>query len=204
MQATIEIPSSVDLAPAIAKLTKDERSSARLMTARQARYIVDSYYQQQENRKRGDNQVASMARAGEPHALAAYLAGSYDAIETRIQSILDHYSDAQPAGRWARSIVGIGPVIAAGLLAHIDVERSVTVGDIYSFAGLNPSRRWEPGTQRPWNARLKNLCYKIGSSFTKVCNREDDVYGKVYQRRKAHEWERNLRGDYADQARRKL
>ena len=54
--------------------------------------------------------------------------------------------------RWARSIYGIWPVLAAGLLAHIDIEQAPTVGHIWSFAGLDPTKKWQPKTTRPWNA----------------------------------------------------
>jgi hypothetical protein len=45
-----------------------------------------------------------------------------EALEGQMKRALDAYSDAHEVGRWAKSIHGIGPVIAAGLLAHIDME----------------------------------------------------------------------------------
>ena len=55
-------------------------------------------------------------------------------------------------------------------------------------------------SRRPWNASLKTLCWKIGESFTKVCNHEDAFYGHIYRDRKNLEWERNLVGQFSDQA----
>ena len=101
-------------------------------------------------------------------------------------------------------ICGIGPVIAAGLLAHIDIERAPTVGHIWNFAGLNPDQEWSKGQKRPWNAKLKTLCWKIGQSFVKVSNNDKDFYGKIYQERKAYESALNEAGEYAEQARAKL
>ena len=100
---------------------------------------------------------------------------------------------------------GTGPrlwalAIAAGFLAHIDIERAPTVGHIWRFAGLDPTQKWEKKTKRPWNADLKTLCWKLGESFVKVKGNENDIYGKVYEARKAQEVLRNEAGELADQA----
>ena len=92
---------------------------------------------------------------------------------------LDAYSGGPLAGRWARSIVGIGPIIAAGLLAHIDIKQAPTVGHVWRFAGLDPTLKWTTKTKRPWNGALKRLCWLIGESFTKVSNNPGDIYGKI-------------------------
>jgi len=113
---------------------------------------------------------------------------------------LDKYADSKEVCRWMQSICGIGPVISAGLHAHIDITKCPTVGHIWSFAGLDPTKKWEAKTERPWNAKLKVLCWKIGQSFVKVSNNEADFYGKIYQSRKALEMERNEAGLFADQA----
>lgn len=55
-------------------------------------------------------------------------------------------------------------------------------------------------SKRPWNARLKVVCWKIGESFVKVKSYPDDVYGKIYEQRKQYETEKNERGEYAQQA----
>jgi len=94
--------------------------------------------------------------------------------------------------------VGIGPVIATGLLANIDRRRR-TVSQLWSFAGLNPEmpKKWGSLGKRPFNADLHLLGYKIGHSFMMVHNRPGAFYGQVYKGRKDYETERNLRGDNA-------
>ena len=99
---------------------------------------------------------------------------------------------------------GVGPVIAAGLLAHIDITRANTAGSIWRFAGLDPTSEWKKGTKRPHNAALKTLCWKLGESFVKISGKEDSVYGKLYKERKAEESAKNERGEFADQAKQKL
>lgn len=70
----------------------------------------------------------------------------------------EHHKYVQDGLITCNSIHGIGPVISAGLLAHIDIHRAVTVGHIWRFAGLDPSVKWLKKTKRPWNAGLKVLC----------------------------------------------
>jgi hypothetical protein len=142
--------------------------------------------------------------AEEPHALIGWLAEQSGILEGQIKRALDAYSDTKPAGQWMKSIYGIGPVIAAGLLAHIDITQCPTVGHIWRYGGNDPTDTWERGEKRPWNASLKTLFWKIGQSFMKFSNEEQCVYGAVYRERKAYEIARNERGDNAEQAKRIL
>ena len=121
-----------------------------------------------------------------------------------VKRVLDAWSEGQTAGVWAKSIYGIGPVISAGLLAHIDIEKANTVGKVWRFAGLDPTCKWEPKTRRPWNADLKTLCWKIGQSFMKFHNRDECFYGHLYAERKALIVGQNEAGAFAEAAARKL
>jgi hypothetical protein len=155
--------------------------------------LVDGYYMIQEMRKRANNQILAMA--AEPHTLIGWLAGQNEIMEGQIKRALDTYTDnARPVGTWLKSIYGIGPVIAAGLLAHIDIKRAPTVGHIWAFAGLDPSKKWKKSQKRRWNAGLKTLCCKAGQSFMKFHKQAQCVYGAVYVERKAYEIDRNERG----------
>ena len=154
--------------------------------------------------KTAGNQARVLADAKEPHGVIQWLFDQNDTVEKQIKRALDSWTDSIPAARWAKSIVGIGPVISAGLAAHIDVARATTVGHIWRFAGLDPTVEWKKGQKRPWNAALKTLCWKIGESFVKVSGREGDFYGKLYIQRKEFEQARNDSGTLADQAARKL
>lgn len=127
-----------------------------------------------------------------------------ETVEDSIKKSLDDFSSADPVGRWSKSITGIGPVIAAGLLAHIDIEKAPTVGHIWRFAGLDPTMIWEKGKKRPWNAALKVLCWKIGESFVKVSTNPKDFYGRIYVSRKRLEEDRNAREMFKQQAEDKL
>lgn len=192
---------ALELDPTI-RLSRDLKTASATLSSNEIRYLVDAYYQTQENRKRGDNQIRSMA--AEPHQVLDWLTTNNRALEKNIVKALDAYTEAHPVGEWLRSIVGIGTVIAAGLIANIDIERAPTVGHIWRFAGLDPTVVWGKGEKRPWNARLKRLCWLAGESFVKFQSHEDDIYGKVYIARKEMETAANERGEYAGQAKEKL
>ncbi len=179
-----------------ARLNKDLREAAKKLTKGEARYLVDLYYTIQDYRKATNNQL----RSDEPGELLAWFGGQHGLLERHIKTALDIYTTEHPIGAWCKSITGIGPVIAAGLLAHIDIEKAKTAGAIWRFAGLDPSSTWGKGEKRPWNARLKVLCWKIGESFVKVSNKPDDFYGKIYRDRKDQEIKANEAGAFKEQA----
>lgn len=245
----------------IAALTRDMKKAAKLLSPAQVRWMVDTYYSLQKSRIAAGNRMAALGKSGEPNELIQWFFGQLEGLEGLIRGVLKEYTDQSPLGRWCKSIVGINAVIAAGLMADIDITKAPTVGHIWRHAGLDPTRRWigseeaeglvaqvlgrktgavsdadiaavamaagrdlesvlrfwprgkdgqlKPRTaenlaaalaKRPWNRRLKTLCWKIGESFVRVKGNPKDIYGKIYEQRKAYETERNERGEYAEQA----
>lgn len=178
----------------LAKLSKDLREAAATLGDAEARFLVDAYYMIQEDRKRTFNQERALSAGAEPHTVVSWFAAQNKHLEGQIAAALDRYSAAKPEGIWARSQVGIGPIIAAGLLANIDVTKTTTATKLWRFAGYDPTCKWERGQKRPWNASLKVLGYKIGESFVKTCNNEKAFYGPIYAKRKALENKRNDEG----------
>ena len=246
------------------QLTDRIRTQAATLGPQEVRFLVDTYYQMQEKRKSSVNQDRSLGEAEEPRALVNYFAKLDAYSEKKIRNMLQAYAENKQDAAWALSIRGIGPVLAAGLAAHIDIEMAPTAGHIWRFAGLDPSQQWigrkaakavvaehlngrkptvedvellansigglrpeavlkiatvkkdgSPRTLtadslesalaiRPFNARLKVLCWKIGESFVKVKNHPEDIYGTIYDERKQLEITRNEAGQFADQAAAKL
>lgn len=184
----------------ISRLSRDIKSALVSLSEQEARYLVDAYYTMQGYRIQASNQVRALNESKEPHEVLLWLEANNELLENQIRRALDAWTETRPLGRWAKSITGIGPVIAAGLLAHIDITRAPTAGHIWRFAGLDPTTKWAKSTKRPWNANLKTLCWKIGESFVKVSGNPNDVYGKIYLERKAVEVEKNARKEFADQA----
>jgi hypothetical protein len=189
-----ELLSSVD------RLTRDIRNASLTLSLAEVRFLVDAYYAMQNDRIRAAHQERTLADGHEPHTVLSWLGDQRETLENQIKRALDAYSGNDPVGRWARSITGIGPVIASGLLAHIDITDRPTVGHIWRFAGLDPTMKWESKTKRPWNGDLKRLCWIVGESFVKVSGNKNDTYGQVYKARKELEIGRNEAGSFAEQA----
>lgn len=195
-----DIQTVSDLGP-VQRLTRDIRQASRLLSRLEARWLVDTYYQLQENRIRSKHQERILDETGEPKDVTEWLAVQNFTLEKQIAGALKYYAEGDPLGRWALSICGVGPVIAAGLLSRIDMAKVQTAGQIWSYAGLNPEAKWEKGQDRPWNTPLKTLCaFKLGECFVKVQGNEKDVYGKLYVSRKEEEWAKNVDGENAPAA----
>lgn len=202
MDKTIDEPhaDTINLEVIIGKLDKDLRAAAKAIGRDEARFLVDTYYQLQKDRIRSGLRV----RAAEEHTAATVLSwveSQSFLLEKRVATMLDLWSAAHPMGPWLRSVHGVGPVISAGLLANLDIEKAPTVGHFWAISGLDPSKSWNKGEKRPWNASLKRLCFLIGESFMKSGGSDKSFYGPIYKQRKDYEWTKNLRGDYAEQAR---
>lgn len=127
----------------VARLTREMREAAQSMERREARFLVDAYYQIQESRQRHSNQrTAGYGEDEPPYMLVDWLAAHTASIELRLANLLKAYANGNPVGVWSQTICGIGPIIAAGLLAYIDITRAPTVGHIWRYAGLDPTHTW--------------------------------------------------------------
>lgn len=179
------------------KLTREEINEAKGYDRHQIRSLVDLYYSIQKVRIGSGNKDSAYKRnvdtAADPW-LNSLLKKEMEKLEKQAERGLRAYVNSQPLGRWCMSILGINTVLTAGLMAHIDLKRCcctpwrylkgkdrlqipehdcpglVTAGAILKFAGQLPRELipWEKGQLRPYNKTLKTLCYKIGTSFTKL------------------------------------
>jgi hypothetical protein len=190
------------------KLSRDVRkalhSEAKTLGREQVGELVDLYYRTQKTRVALGNQSGALTRDDRPAEVVDHFALNYATLEAQVKGVLEAWVKANPVGRWLLDIKGIGPVLAANLLAQIDIEKAPTVGHIWRFAGLDPTVKWSKGEKRPWNDRLKKTCWLIGDSFVKVSNREvgpgEINYGTFYRSRKEQELRKNEAGDFAAQA----
>lgn len=135
------VPTDTELTPIVA-MSRDLAKASTTMHVSEARFLVDSYYQAQEKRKRSYNQVRALGESLEPNSVILWFAEQNEMIEKQLKRALDKYTMAQPVGQWLRDIKGIGPVLAAGILAHIDITKAPTAGHIWRYAGLDPSQVW--------------------------------------------------------------
>lgn len=185
---------------AVNKLSKDLVAAAKVMGIDEARYLVGAYYTIQDDRMRSANQERALTKLAQPSGLVSWFHENNEVFEAQIRKALDVFSNSHELGKWARRQHGIGPVIAAGLLAHIDFEKTHGISKLWSFAGMNPTAVWEKGQKRPWNATLRVLCWKMGESFIKHGKHPECVYGQLLYQRLEKERKLNAQGKFADQA----
>lgn len=252
------------------RLSKDLKQASTNLGKAEARCLVDLYYQMQDFRIATAGQVRSIVKGDntEPCETIKFFEKGFSQLEEDIKKVLDIYTDNNPVGKWCKSIVGIGPVISAGLIANLDISDKPTAGHFWSYCGQNDQNRpwlgkektkvivdsilngkknkdityedfalcclktqWNPDnienakdgkgnyifkkddkytfrkediikqlSKRPYNNKMKVLCWKIGESFIKVQNSPNDFYGKLYQKRKAFETLNNEKLEYKEQA----
>lgn len=184
----------------IQKLSRDLREGAAKLSEEEARFLVDEYYIIQDSRIRACGQVRSISESGEPTHFLGYIADQFDVLEKQIRYTLDRYSKEHILGEWPRAVIGIGPVIVSGLIAHLEIKDRPTVGKWYAFGGIAPGVVWEKKQKRPWNAALKVLFWKAGESFIKHKGNPNDFYGKLYDSKKAEYQAKNESFGYRDRA----
>src|SRR5215475_15064400 len=178
---------------------------AKNLSAAELRLVVSNYYQSQEMRKAADMQLRHLGdkeemKLNESLGLLTFMADSFSEIEDRVARMIKEHLKENPIALWMQAQRGIGPIIAGGLLAHIDITKAKTAGAIWSFAGLNPEQEWKKGEKRPYNAELKQICWHAGQCFMKQSNDPDCFYGQLYRQRKQFEIQRNEAGGNAERA----
>jgi len=186
----------------IPKPSKEVILEAATLSAPAARFLISGYYSTQDARKRGDMQLRHLGDgiANELTKTVGYMADANAVMEAQVLRSLKSYAEGTPVGRWCLAQHGIGPVIAAGMIAHIDIEIAQTAGQVWRFAGLDPSCKWKTGEKRPWNADLKQLAFHIGECFKRASNHPDCFYGRIYRDSKALLGARNDAGANAERA----
>ncbi len=186
----------------IPKASKEVVLEASKLSNAAARFIVANYYDQQEARKRADMQLRHLGDKVENQLVATlkYYGDCSAGMEGQVLRQLNSFAESSAIGRWCLAQFGVGPVLAAGLIAHIDVEIAQTAGQVWRFAGMDPTCKWKKNEKRPYNAALKQICFHLGECFKRTSNSPDSFYGAFYRERKALLVERNEAGRNAERA----
>lgn len=130
------------------KLSKELKTSIIEMgefSREEINTLVTLYYQMQKERTALNNRLDAINRGsadGEKNtAVIEWVYKNCLSIEKNVIKILDLVCQKTETGRWLRSTMGIGPVIAAGLMATFDVEKCQYASQFISFGGLNDNNR---------------------------------------------------------------
>lgn len=193
----------VEILRAYQLFKKEMRNAECIESPHIIRELTDTYYLIQKMRIRQGNQVMASQEEDIGEWMRLYLQ-MFETMEQVAASALRVYAGSTPLGRWCMANIGIGPILTAGLLAHIEIEQAPSVLNIWRFAGMDPTCVWEKGQKRPWNAALRRLGWLIGESFVKVSGNPKSLYGRLYLERKAYELACNEEGRYESQAKERL
>lgn len=181
-------------------LDKEKLLLARNLSGAEVRLAVANYYAEQAMRKRADMQIRHLGDK-ELNPVLQYSADVHAEWEGIQEKVMLEYARAHPIGRWMLNQTGVGPVIAAGLLAHLPVGGiPETVGHWWSFAGLNPAQKWEKGEKRPYNPHLKQLTYHLGECVKRASGSENSYYGPLYKEQKEILVKRNDAGGFKEKS----
>lgn len=149
--------------------------------------LVHAWETGQKNRIALDAHVSA---TGLLHPAIRWARDAFAEIEEQVAKQAKMILRGNPTYEWLTSIRGVGELLAFQVMAYFPTKRFSSPGKMWAYAGLVPGRT-------SYSRRHKVVAFKLAMS--QVMTRGD--YRPYYEQRKAYEWERNLRGELADQAR---
>lgn len=159
------------------------------MTDQTLRALVDLRDRQiQKARIQFGNRLAAIDNSADPssrkqRAIVDRWHGVFEQIEEELDRDIADLVRDYPIFDRVTAVKGIGPMLAAKLIAMIDIERADTPSALWRFAGYGvvDGQRERPvkGEKLHYNTRLKTTCYLIGTSFLKAKSPYRDVYDKA-------------------------
>lgn len=119
------------------------------------------------------------ARSGQTQIVTRWLE-RFTELETDLDKDIARVVRDEPMYEQLSAVKGIGPMLAAKLLAMIDIERSDTISALWRYAGyaVIDGEREKPvkGEKLHYNKRLKTTLYLVGTAFL----RANSPYRRVY------------------------
>lgn len=169
------------------------------MTDTTLRILTDLRGTMQRERIAFGNRVGALERADdtgdtESAALIARWYARFLDVEKAADEEIREAVKEHPVYEYICRVKGIGPLLAAQLVAQIDISRAPTVSALWRYAGYavidGERERPRKGEKLHYNARVKKVCYLIGSSFLKSNSPYRAVYdsGRAYYEANRPEW----------------
>lgn len=127
----------------LAEYSKEVKESVVHISSRdELRFLVDTYYQAQDARIAADGRIRSIIQGADDQgekipASLQWISANQRNTEQQVKKLLLQFTKTQPVGQWCNSILGIGPVLSAGCLAHFDITVCAHYNQFWSFCGLN-------------------------------------------------------------------
>ena len=152
----------------VVKMDKNvKKTFVEIPSIEEARFLEDIYYQTQSKRIVIENQIRSLKQGADNDIkegkssnnkmfLEWYLY-NVKMMEDQIKKALEVFSDNNYLSKWAKQVIGIGPVFATRLVANREIKEDENGNPIHcnswwSYCGLNDNRR-------PWLSREQSKKY---------------------------------------------
>jgi len=111
--------------------------------------------------------------------------------EKNIKNYFKENGHKNPMYNWLISIKGISNILAGQLIAYIDIDKTPSIANLWSYAGLKPDDNKRKGNKCNWNHNLKSVCYLVSDSFIK---QRTPKYREIYDKEK----EKQLNKEYPE------
>jgi hypothetical protein len=125
--------------------------------------------------------------------LEVYWQALYDTEKAIAKDLKSSIEDAPIWTNFLAGVKGIGPVLAANIIYHVDISRSAHVSSLWKYAGLGitdgAADRLKRGEKANWNPDLKRAAFLMGQSFIKCSS----PYREFFDKRRLYEHARNLK-----------
>lgn len=108
----------------------------------QIRCVIKNYYEAQRKRVRESLQIFQRKRKESETDIMEHFRNATLEVERSQEIAIEVWAEDSKLAQWAMQVDGVGPLLAAGLCAYLDVERAPTAGHFWRIAGLDPSRTW--------------------------------------------------------------
>jgi hypothetical protein len=120
---------------------KDIRNAAVDMSVREARFMIEDFYRWVGLAQASKDHRRILDKEDLTNYSVGFMSKQVRNMRDQYRLFLDIWSEQYPAAKWAKSIRGIGPVIAAGLAAYIDIDKAKSISSIWRYAGVDPNSR---------------------------------------------------------------
>lgn len=141
----------------------------------QMRYLIDIFYQVQDSRIEAQNRIRAISQGKDSApdrattAILEWDLGNLMIREAELKKIIENAVRSCKIGQWLIAVNGIGPLIAGGLIAYLDIDKAKHATSFHQYAGLNDNNR-------PWLGAEKSKTIVNGIMGSRTEPTEDDLY----------------------------
>jgi len=119
------------------------------------------------------------------------LCGELRRGEAEIAKLMAEELRGHPAWEgWLSSVKGVGPVMAAGLIALVDdISKAKTISSLWRYAGLAPGQGRGRGRAVDYNPKLKGHVWRLAMQLLKARGRFERLYRRFREEEERKEFE---------------